>query len=66
MKTTIIVSAMVLASLLIAGEIGIKNQERSECLQWQSQAKEFPGYWITKWQRSQCDSYNIIINSEVR
>lgn len=45
---------------------GIDKQEKVECLAWQKQAKEYPAYYITKWQEKQCNAHNIIINAPVK
>jgi ssDNA-specific exonuclease RecJ len=40
--------------------------EIQECLTWQKQSAEHPDYYITKWQKGQCDAHQIIINSPVK
>ena len=44
-------------------EMGIEKQEKFECYQWQKQAKEFPGFYLTEWQREQCEHYNIKVGN---
>ena len=45
---------------------GLAQTEVSECLKWQDQAKQLPGYYITSWQKGQCDFHHITINAEVK
>ena len=48
------ISILILSlALFLAFNTGIKKQEKSECLKWQKQAKEFTGFYLTKWQKEQ-------------
>lgn len=40
--------------------------EKFECYQLQNQAGEYTDFYITQWQKDQCDSYDIIINAPVK
>lgn len=62
-----IIFIMIMAGVVIIGyNIGMERQEKVECLQWQAQAKELSGYWITNWQKNQCDYRGITIDAPVR
>ena len=55
---------MVVVLAILAGctlGVGIKNHERKECYEWQKQAREYPGFYLTDWQKEQCDHYSIKI-----
>ena len=44
---------------------GFNKAERYECLKWQKEAKEYPGYYLTHWQKGQCDARGIEIDAPV-
>lgn len=56
------IAVMLWSTLLLAI---LPRQERSECLKWQSDAKQYPLYYITAWQEAQCKVYKIKINAPV-
>jgi hypothetical protein len=62
----------ILCVLLIAGFVffyafvALPRSERAECLEWKDEAQHYLGYYITKWQKMQCDHYNISIDTEVK
>ncbi len=66
----IILSTIIIIALLIiffkAAEGGLEKMERIECLRWQETAKTIPGFWLTPWQKAQCDHWGIEINAPVR
>ncbi len=70
MKTERLVSGVLLGALLGALFtiifVGINKSEATECLTWQAQAKEFKGFYLTGWQKMQCDAQNIQIDAPVR
>ena len=41
--------------------IGISKTERNECLKWQRQSENIQGFYLIKWQVSQCENYKIEI-----
>ena len=57
------------ASLVIAEE----NRAIGECQKWDDWSRIYPkwnaekevGYYITEWQKKQCDEYGISINAPV-
>lgn len=44
----------------------MNNQEKAECIGWQEEAQTLPDYFITEWQKMQCDAHSIAINAPVR
>lgn len=46
--------------------IAVSRDEQSECMEWQSQAKSYPGYYITQWQYDQCQAHGISIDAPVK
>ena len=34
----------------------IRRAERAECVKWHQQANEYPGFYLTQWQRAQCEA----------
>ena len=65
MKEEIILIVIVVVFLIVGG-IGLKVQERSECLQWEAQAEQYSDYYITKWQKDQCDNYKVEIKAPIK
>lgn len=45
---------------------GSNREERMECEFWQSQAKQYPSYYLTHWQKEQCDHDGIAIDVPVK
>jgi hypothetical protein len=45
---------------------GIERSEKAECLQWQKEAKQFAGYYLTKWQAEQCMAHNIKVEAPIK
>ena len=41
--------------------LAISNQEKYECLKWAYESKIYDGYYLTEWQKSQCNHYGIEI-----
>ena len=57
--------------ILFAGVIGatlygLSKTERYECEKWAAEAKEYPAYYITSWQKAQCDYQNITVDAPVK
>lgn len=44
---------------------GVEKEEYGECLTWQKEAAEYPNYYLVGWQKDQCDSYKVQINTKV-
>ena len=62
--TGIVVFILLLVGLFIF-EYGVERQEKAECLNWQDQALELPNFFLTGWQKQQCDRYQIEIDAPV-
>jgi len=56
----VIVIVLVLA-IGITVEYGIRKAEIRECKIWRQEAKIYDNYYLTDWQREQCQHYNINI-----
>jgi len=54
-----------MAALIGAGEYGVRAGETNECRQWAREAKEYPGYYITGWQKMQCEARGIKVDARV-
>ena len=68
MKTAITIIALAGAAVGIAAILntGLDRQAKVDCLQWQSQATQYPGFYLTQWQKDQCDSVGITINAPIK
>ena len=44
---------------------GTARSERAECIKWSNDAHIYPAYYITGWQRQQCNQYGINITAPV-
>ena len=58
------------ATLMIVGLVilfmdSVSKNERIECQKWQKQAKEYPAYYLVKWQYDQCLTYGINIDTKI-
>lgn len=40
--------------------------QKNECLVWKDQATHYLGYYITPWQKMQCDHYGVVILAPVK
>lgn len=69
MKDNIIVGLTIIAvaaALATAVTFGLNKSELNECQKWQQQAGAIQGFFITQWQKDQCDHYQIEINAPVQ
>lgn len=48
-----------LAVLFFSLKVGLEKTERNECLKWRQEAREYPLWYSTQWQREQCLHYNL-------
>ena len=61
-----IIVALFVGAVMIAGiEKAFLIQEENECMQWQEQAKEFPSFYLTTYQKEQCDRHRIDIDARI-
>jgi hypothetical protein len=56
-----IIEILVLACLGFMIYFGFEKQEKVDCLEWQRQAATYPDFFLTKWQKDQCDAHKIPI-----
>lgn len=63
---TILVLAFAIAGILAIISYGISLSEYAECENWKDQAQKFPGYYITQWQKQQCDAHQVEIGAPVK
>lgn len=47
--------------MLWAIKTGLDKNEQAECLTWQAQAREYPLFNLSQWQKEQCDFWHITI-----
>lgn len=47
-------------------QIGVSRTERTECSFWLENSKKYRDYYLTQWQKDQCDSYGISVDAPVR
>lgn len=68
MKATGIVLAITAgtAALAFLLNVGFNRSEIVECNQWAEQAHEYAGFYLTQWQKDQCDAHGIDINAPVK
>lgn len=53
--------------LLVLGiATAVDRSERAECLKWQGEARQYPGYYLTQWQAQQCAAQDIAVDAPVR
>lgn len=62
----IIISTFILFVLAALMLMGVKNEEKVSCHKWQTQATEYPDFYLTEWQKEQCDAHGIEINAPVQ
>jgi len=62
----IIVTTFLIGMLTAIVIVGISRNERVECLKWQRHSEQFVGFYLTEWQKAQCDYHGIEINAPVR
>lgn len=67
-----ILGLILLFILILSGRIlweGVSKAEerraRAECSKWQEESREYPQYFITGAQKSQCDWYGMDIDASV-
>jgi len=64
-KTKKLILLVSLGLILFLGYIfllnlGLKRQERLECLEWKRQEREYPNFYWTEWQIEQCKRAGIL------
>lgn len=56
----IIIIAMLFGWALV---VGLGRQEIVDCMTWQSQAQQYPAFYLTPSQAAQCKAHNIEVNA---
>lgn len=68
MKETItfatIVGIILTMSMLMIHSLG--ESDAIECQKWAKEAQQYPAYYITSWQKAQCDYWSTPINAPVK
>mgnify|MGYP001617176134 CR=1 FL=1 len=64
LMTAIVVLVVGLGAMFIF-EYGVEKSEKAECLKFQDQALIYPGFFLTEYQKQQCDRYGIEIDTSV-
>lgn len=44
---------------------GLDRQEVVECNQWKEQSNQFAGFYLTEWQKEQCDAHGVEVQAQV-
>lgn len=65
-----ILGSLFITAILTIGFLSLVNKsfdksEVVECLKWQNYAKNMPAFYLTDWQKEQCDRHDITINAPV-
>lgn len=68
MKTFATIVWLIAFSALVTGLVisFIAIHEKNECKKWATDAGKYTGYYITQWQKDQCDAHEIKIGAPVR
>lgn len=66
MTQAILFSSIAFALFGAVAYIGIDRQEKMECEFWQTEATQYPQYYLTHWQKDQCDHFGVSIEAPVR
>lgn len=69
MKNTILATLAILATAAVfalALGYGWNKQEIVDCNTWAQQANAYPAFYLTHWQKDQCDAHGITINAPVK
>lgn len=66
-NTTAIILAVLAAGIMIAAAVyGAGKSDRVDCIKWQHEAQQYPGFYLTTWQKQQCDYWNIKVAAPVK
>lgn len=68
MKTTaqIIATILMFGLFVVAIGTGFEKQDRIDCYRWQSEAAQYPSYYLTPNQAAQCTQLGITIHTQVK
>lgn len=68
MKTFFIIAVSMFMIVLMAAiaNWAVDEKEQGDCQTWATQATQFPEYYITHWQKQQCDRWKVDISAPIR
>lgn len=55
----IIVSLLAITLGIVSLSVGLQRQEIYECNKWRSESRQLYNYYLTDWQKAQCEQYGI-------
>lgn len=55
----IIVGLLFISVCYFTINYGVNKHEINECLKWKEEAEKYPDYWLTDYQREQCEYHGI-------
>lgn len=61
-----VILGLTAGAMLAIFTIGLGSSEKNECVKWREQSKQYKEFYLTKWQKDQCDHYNISIDAPVK
>lgn len=62
---TLAVVALIVLFFYAVGT-GLDRQAKADCYTWKNQSEQFPGFYLTQWQKDQCDAVGVEINAPVQ
>jgi hypothetical protein len=65
----VLLTAVVIALLCLLFNITVRatdEEGKAECQKWEMQSKQFPGFYVTTWQKQQCDFYKMPVDAPVQ
>ena len=68
-KSALIKMCLFLLAVTVAFSLiihGMDKQEIVDCLEWKEQAEQYPNFWLTPSQESQCDYHKIEIDAPIK
>jgi len=60
----LMVAVISLAVVMIYNSIN--SSEKNECNKWKVQSTQYVGFYLTQWQKDQCDVHDIIIDTLIK
>lgn len=63
----ILIAGFYSAKLLAAGfEYAEARRATAECEKWEEWSRVFPDFYMTEWQKSQCDYHGVAIDAPIK
>lgn len=56
---------IIIVSILCATAWAVKQGDYAECKKWAAQAQQYPQFYLTKWQKEQCDYQGVPVTAPV-